>query len=186
IDWGDSTPADTSATVSYAGGVYTVNGSHLYAEEGNYSITITVTDDGEIGRASSRASDVNDADLVGSSAATATGGIEGAHVGAHENATLTATKPGDHTVAFTTSIDWGDSTPADTSATVSYAGGVYTVNGSHLYAEEGNYSITITVTDDGGKTTLITGSTHANDADILGSSAATATGGIEGVNVATL
>ena len=52
-------------------------------------------------------------------------------------------------------IHWGDT---NTSAgSVTYSSGVYTVHGSHTYAEEGIYSITIDVADFGGSTTTITG-----------------------------
>jgi len=54
---------------------------------------------------------------------------------------------------FQASINWGDGSPAGAGA-VSLAGNVYTVSGSHTYAEEGTFSVKITVTDDTGSTSL--------------------------------
>jgi len=103
---------------------------------------------------------VADAPLTGSSAASASGN-EGASVSL-TNATFTDANPGDHTADFTATIDWGDGT-APTTGTVSYNSvtKVYTVAGSHTYAEEGTYTPTVTVKDNvdvgGTSSTTITG-----------------------------
>src|SRR5262249_13107571 len=39
IDWGDSRPTSTG-TITFAGGTFTVRGSHTYAEEGSYTISV--------------------------------------------------------------------------------------------------------------------------------------------------
>src|SRR6185295_16969694 len=123
---------------------------------------------------------VGDADLTGSNTATA-GGTEGAtDSSVLAGATFTDANPGDHTEDFTATIHWGDG--QDSAGAVSYSGGVYTVDGTHTYAEEGSYSITIDVADtlDGGtSTTTITGTATVGDADLTGSNTATA-GGTEG------
>src|SRR5260370_10414776 len=54
---------------------------------------------------------------------------------------------------FRVSINWGDGSQAG-SGTVSRAGSVYAAAGSHTYAEEGTFSVKITVTDDTGSTSL--------------------------------
>jgi len=66
------------------------------------------------------------------------------------NATFTDANPGDHTADFTATIDWGDGT-APTTGTVSYNSvtKVYTVAGSHIYAEEGTYTPTVHADRDG-------------------------------------
>ena len=71
---------------------------------------------------------------------------------------------------FSGSINWGDGSIATsfTSSAVSGSGGSYRVSGSHLYAEAGVYSITITVNDVGGKTTTITGSATVADEPLTG------------------
>jgi hypothetical protein len=103
---------------------------------------------------------VADAPLTGSSAASASGN-EGASVSL-TNATFTDANPGDHTADFTATIDWGDGT-APTTGTVSYNSvtKVYTIAGSHTYAEEGTYTPTVTVKDNvdvgGTSSTTITG-----------------------------
>src|SRR5689334_25290151 len=82
---------------------------------------------------------------------------------------------------FTATINWGDLGPTSL-GTVSYSGGTYTVAGSHTYAEEASYSISIAVADDGGQTATITGTATVADARLTGSGAATASGGAEGTN----
>ena len=97
------------------------------------------------------------------------------------NTTFTDANPGDHTADFTATIDWGDGT-APTTGTVSYNSvtKVYTVAGSHIYAEEGTYTPTVTVKDNvdvgGASSTTITGTATITDAPLTGSSAASASG----------
>ena len=154
INWGDGTPT-SQGTVSYSNGVYSVSGSHTYAEEGSDPITVTVTDDGGQTTTITGTATVADAPLTGSSAASISATTEGAL--AHlVNATFTDANPGNNTADFTATINWGDGTPTS-QGTVSYNNGVYSVAGSHTYAEEGSDPITVTVTDDGGQTTTITG-----------------------------
>src|SRR5205814_8664417 len=60
-------------------------------------------------------------------------------------ATFTDANPGDHTGDFTATIHWGDTTSS--SGTVSFSAGVYTVDGTHTYADIGRANIRIPVTD---------------------------------------
>src|SRR5262249_22318163 len=47
---------------------------------------------------------------------------------------------------YTATINWGDATTS--AGTVSGpTGGPFSVNGTHTYAEEGSYSVTVTITD---------------------------------------
>jgi hypothetical protein len=68
---------------------------------------------------------------------------------------------------FSGTINWGDGTAANpdittfTASAVSGSGGNYTVSGSHQYAEEGNYDVTVVVSDAGGSTTTLSSSTNS-------------------------
>ncbi len=88
---------------------------------------------------------------------TATGGVEGV-TPTSLTASFTDANPGDHHGDFTASIDWGDGLQAS-SGTVTYDSTtkIYSVAGSHTYAEDGSYDVTVTVNDDGGSATTITG-----------------------------
>ena len=177
ITWGDG-GATSAGVVSYSAGVYTVAGSHTYAEEGSYSISISVLDDGGSTATITGTATVADAALTGSSVTTA-GGTEGAtNSSVLVGATFTDANPGNHTADFTATITWGDG-GATSTGVVSYSAGTYTVAGSHTYADEGSYPISISILDDGGQTATITGTATVADAALTGSSAATA-GGTEG------
>jgi hypothetical protein len=186
-NWGDGNTSTAGLTVSGSGGSYTVNGSHLYAEEGPYNFSITVTDTGGNTAVITGSATVGDANLTGSSTATATGGVEGVTAATLSNATFTDANTGAPSSDFTvTAVNWGDGNTSTAGLTVSGSGGNYTVNGSHLYAEEGPYNFSFTVMDKGGNTATITGSTTVGDASLTGSNTATASGGVEGVTAATL
>jgi hypothetical protein len=59
--------------------------------------------------------------------------------------------------SFSAVIDWGDGT-APTAGTVSVSGGTLTVSGDHSFPTPGRYTITTTITDDGGSTATATAS----------------------------
>ena len=174
IDWGDGT-ASTSFTgtdVTLDAGTFSVHGSHVDAEEGTYHVTVIINDPyGQSVTATHTTFAVADALLTGSTAATA-GGTEGATLSSVlSGATFTDANPGNHSGDFTATITWGDSSTSP--GTVSYSGGTYTVSGSHTYADEGSYPISITVVDAGGQTATITGTATVADAPLTDTTLAT-------------
>jgi PKD repeat protein len=189
INWGDGT-SDTvdsfnnPSAFHYVGGItWQVFGpAHTYAEAGAYNITLTLVHDGlsPVGPVQTDTITVSDAALTGS-AATADGGLEGVTLATLSGANFTDENTSAPASDFSTSIDWGDSTPLDTSATVSGTAGSYTVNGSHLYAGAGTYNFTITVIDQDGSSTTITGSTTVADAALTDITTASTVNAIEGV-----
>ena len=152
IDWGDGSPA-TAGTVSQPGGTGTaflVNGSHIYAEEGVYLVTVNIVDlDGDTAITTTTAT-VVDAPLQ------ATGGVVqgteeilfSGHVASFTDAELSAPLA-DFTTGGGATIDWGDRSAAS-SGIVTQPGGVgtpFVISGSHTYREEGLYSVSVTITD---------------------------------------
>jgi hypothetical protein len=172
INWGDGTPLDmASGVISLAGSTFTVKGSHTYGEEGAYTITAIIDHEGVLTTVQSKAT-VSDPAVVAT----------GVPVVAVECRTLTVpvatfTDPGgaepnpsdpsggvsDH---YAASINWGDSTPAST-ATIAFAGGIFTVSGSHAYASEGTYTITTTINHEGIITTTTSKATIKDDLGLL-------------------
>ena len=140
IDWGDGTT--TAGTVSEAGGLGTVAATHAYAEEGNYTVKLTVADDDHVAGTLTATATVSDAtpSVLTASALTGSEGQNLAFTGTFSDTGLLDT--------HTASIDWGDGTTS--AGTVSEANGQGTVTASHTYADEGNYTPKLIVTDDEG------------------------------------
>ncbi len=65
---------------------------------------------------------------------------------------------------FTAKVDWGDGTTS--AATVSQSGLTYSVVGSHTYNHEGNYSIKVSVSEDGGAAASTTSSATVGEAGL--------------------
>ena len=146
IDWGDGT-APSAGTISLAGGTFTAQGNHTYANAstpdhtgglGYYVVTLTVVD--------------NNGFSTLSSTATSRATVSERNVTPHGGFTVTATagqSSGLQTVAtfidpggpdpltdYSATIDWADGTPVSP-GTITLAAGTFTVQGSHTYAATG-------------------------------------------------
>jgi PKD repeat protein len=138
---------------------------HTYDEEGTYHGTLTATN--AAGLSSTTPFTVTVADAALSSTGTSITATEGASFGPVVVASFSDADPNGTTSDYTATIDWGDGTSSPASIDGS---GLFTASGSHTYAEEGLYDITVKVDDAGGSTT--TAVTKATVAD----AALTATG----------
>lgn len=157
INWGDQTSSAGTITANGGGG-FVVSGSHVYAEEGSYAVTVVVSDAG--GAAAGAASSVSVVD-AGIALAGATKFNEHHRTNFTATlATLTDADPGGVATDYTGQVNWGDGTtsacPSTTCTIAARAGGGFTVSGSHNYHNNGTFTVTITLTDAGGSTARTT------------------------------
>ena len=159
IDWGDS--SGTSAATLTPDGVdlshVTVSGSHTYADEGTYPISVTLDETGGCSDDFSSVAISGGNAIVGdgalSSSATTPSATEGqyfaASLGTLKDAN-TAADPSDYSVAETCYNDLpnppSDCTDASLTPVVNHPGW-FTVGGSHTFSEEGVYDVQTFITD---------------------------------------
>ncbi len=155
IDWGDGTTSDGVVTMVPGGaGVSTkgtVTGSHTYSAHGNYPVTVTVMDSlGQQGQAMLTALDVPPSVTAGTSQTVDQGSLV--------IVSATFSDPGFETGAtsagYTATIDWGDGTTSEGTLVVAPGGPgaptTGTIDGSHVYSDQGRYTVTVSIIDGGG------------------------------------
>ena len=174
IFWGDGS-SSAGTIVRDAGGVFHVTGSHTYAEEGMDLVTTSVTSGGNGSGGATATATVADAPLTGT-AGNEISGIEGITTGTIQLGTFTDFNPAATVADFTAGggsvvVTWGGGTPLQLTLTaanltaIGAADGVtWEINAAHTYPEEGTYSYSVTVTDDGGAATVVVGSAIIADA----------------------
>jgi len=166
INWGDATAPTAGTITGPTGGPFTVTGTHTYIEEGTYTVTVTITDVDTPSNTATATSTANvaDAALTPGALIVSAGGVEGV-TPTNVTFTFTDANPFATVADFTATIAWGDG--STTAGAVSGPpGGPFTVTGSHTYAEEGSYTLTVTVHDDGGSTTSKSGTATVADAPL--------------------
>lgn len=146
IDWGDA--SSSAGTISGpTGGPFAVTATHTYHQEGSYTVTVTITDTDTPGNTATVTSTatVGDAALTATCAAPAVSPM----TFSGPTATLGDANPFGTVSDFTATIDWGDlsSSPGTVSGPM---GGPFTVSGSHSYGSTGTFTITTSISDDGG------------------------------------
>jgi PKD repeat protein len=157
VDWGDGTIE--AATIVALDGSYGVAGSHTYADNGLYTVTITVHDDGGMATGSFTVDVVN----VDPKLTVPQGPLEVAEGSLLSIPNLglisdsgydNPDRPGGASFeTFTYTIDWGDGSVDQGSATIDQIGSeriptLASFAGSHIYADNGLYTVTVTVHDD--------------------------------------
>ncbi|MDQ6884865.1 MAG: hypothetical protein M3077_11635 [Candidatus Dormibacteraeota bacterium] len=177
IDWGDGSTA-SGGNVSCTDGGFRVKGSHTYKDSGIFHINVTVTDtdDDVVGTGTNTATaTVTDGAITGMTASNKTS-VEGS--GALKidveftdagGSFSSNTGPG-----LTAAIAWGDGTSS--AGTVKgcecEGGGNVTVSGTHTYdankPPSSTYTVTVTLSDDGGKSAVDTFTVKVADAALSG------------------
>ena len=160
IDWGDGTaPSTANISAETTAGTFDVLGTHAYAAPGAYTTTVVVADVGGSVVTLNGSVTVTDRPLTG--IARDLTAVEGQDSG---NVVLATVNDPDTlaTVAdLGATVNWGDPGGSTVPATVVLAGGtstgtLFSVLGSHTYAEEGSYTFTVAVTTAGGATATFT------------------------------
>jgi hypothetical protein len=150
FDGGDSVDVDGDALTyqwDFGDGASAVGVStaHAYADDGTYPVTLSVSDGTLNDLAVTAATIVNVAPQVEAPIVPAAP----VQLGTQVNVSATFADPGTGDAPFSAAIHWGDGTT--TGATITESGGAGTAAGSHIYAVDGMYMVTIEVTDkDGG------------------------------------
>jgi hypothetical protein len=180
INWGDGSAVTSGVISQQANGTYIVTGTHIYAANSTglppFMVTFSVKDIGGstlVGAAGSPVTVL--ASPLSGTAGTTIKGTEGISTGTVLIGTFTDADPlakaGDFTVILPPG-GWGDGTPAaptaltvtEISATTSNT--VFAVTGSHIYAEAGQYPISVNVSDAGGASTVIASTALIADAPL--------------------
>ena len=164
ITWGDGHVTTGTAT----GQSFTA--SHVYADNGNYAVLVKVIDDdGGVGNGTAAVFVANVAPtvtVVGPQSVNEGSVLSLTNIGQFTdpgfNNQLNAgnvLNGGESTEEFTYEINWGDGSAAESGVpTIDQIGGVGTptagsFDASHIYADNGVYTVTVTVKDDDGGVT---------------------------------
>ncbi len=171
IDWGDGSAVGACTIVAKVGGGYNVIPQlpHTYDEEGTYDVTISVTDAaGNVGTGTVTVT-VADQPVIATGGYTFTA-VEGAASASQIVATFRDPAGADELSDYSAVIDWGDGS-AVSAGTITYnaASGVFTVRGSHTYAqaEQSPYTITVTISHDAAADTITTSTARVSDPAVV-------------------
>jgi hypothetical protein len=161
INWGDG--QSSSGTVLQDGtGAFHVQGSHTYAKEGSFKVTVTVHDVGGAVATATTGAVVADAPL------TAHGAAVQPTAGVVFQGTVASFMDADPTASsadFTATLAWGDGQSSG-GTIVQDGAGAFHVQGSHTYAREGHYTVAVTLHDVGGATTGVPSGATVADAPL--------------------
>ncbi len=178
IDWGDGSPVDSGAAISFnaATNVFSVLGHHKYAEEGQYTIKVIVHSNGAVD-----SNAVTSTAQVADPAVVPTGGfsltaVEGQLSMVQTVATFTDPGGPEGLGDYGAMINWGDNTSSVGTISGPDGSGVFTVQGSHTYAEESGpehpgsnpYTILVTISHDLAPNATATSHATVSDPSVVG------------------
>ena len=161
IDWGDGQSSSGTITAGPAGN-FLVSGSHTYAEEGTNTVTVQIKDVGGAAITETSSAVVGDAAL--NAQGTSVSGMEGSTFSG-EVATFSDANASAPVADFSVTLNWGDGN-SSTGTAIATGGGQFLVVGNHTYAEEGAYTVGVSITDVGGASASASSNAGVADAPL--------------------
>jgi hypothetical protein len=172
IEWGDGSTSPGTISLDTASSSFTVLGTHRYPANGNDTVSVIITHDQSTAVTVSSTAAVSDPAVISSGGYTVSG-EEATDSGLQTIATFTDPGSDLPPVNYTATIDWGDSSTSTGTVAGPDVDSVYTVSGRHFYAEEGAYSIGVSVAHGGAPVGIST--SNASIADVAVNAIAGAT-----------
>ena len=164
INWNDGTANSAGTVVDTGSGTFNVTGTHTYLHSGNKAPIVTLTGIGG-GSANATATVHVTNDTLSSTGPQEVTATEGVAFSSTTVAHFTDVNPNASASDFTATVDWGDGLAVDnTVQVVANNSGGFDVVGGRTYAHAGNPSITVTITGNGGGTTIATGTIQVANA----------------------
>ena len=157
ITWGDGQTSSGSITDN-GDGTYSISGTHTFADEGDYDLSVSVTISGSGTLSAAGPVTVEDAVLTALSAASLSG-TAGEPLSASGPVLLAHFADANPQAALTdysSSVCWGDGDSEAATVEASPGGGV-DVYGNHVFGNGGIYTFDVTLNDDGGQTATASG-----------------------------
>jgi large repetitive protein len=148
INWGDGSVS--TGVVTQPGGVgtpFNVSGTHTYAEEGAYTVSVLIVDDGGSQASTTTVVNVAEAPITVNSTPLAIVGTENIELTNTDVATFTSSNPFETASSFLATISWGDGSPSTAGIITVDALKTFHISGSHTYTSTGSFAIVITITE---------------------------------------
>lgn len=141
INWGDGSPSTSGTVVSAGNGAFYVVGSHAYHTTGNFSISALVTDVAGNSVVTTGSANVADAPI-----SLGVVSFQPIQLTNYDGGVAFFTSANQYATPsiFQATIDWGDGT-ASTGTVLADPKGGYDVFGSHTYAQDQGYTVTVSV-----------------------------------------
>lgn len=160
INWGDGTPTTNGVITFNAGtGVFSVDGTHTYTAAGTFNMTVTIRHGNSPDAIVNPIATVTNSSVVNGTTPVSFNGVEGQTLNNVIVGRFTSSNPGAVAADFVAVIDWGDGT-ATTAGTIAQTGtAAFNVTGTHQYADDGTYAVTVSVTPAAGGTASVINST---------------------------
>jgi cyclophilin family peptidyl-prolyl cis-trans isomerase len=156
INWGDG--QNSPGVVSKSGGGFVVTGANVYREGGTFPVKVTITDSGGSRVVVTSTAVISDLPLTAGGGGLSINATQGT---ALANAILANFQDADNTATaadIAPIIYWGDGT-ISLGAIAPRPGGGFNVAGTHIYALDGRYTVTI-IAQDGGSVAGTTDTVH--------------------------
>lgn len=156
ITWNDGSSTEGTISGPDANGIFTVVGTHTFAEETTgATVSVAISDTAGISATAASTANVSDPAVAANGGLTLSG-TAGTAIGAQTVATFTDPGGVEATSDYEATINWGDGNTTVGTISGPDAKGVFTVSGTNTYAEAGTFTPIVTITHDSALSVSVT------------------------------